>query len=134
MLGKIARLPRSLRDQVNRRLDDAQPHQSILDWLNALPEAQAILAQHFDARPVTKQNLYDWTQHGFRNWKLRQDAFEFAHSLAEDSDTDSSDPQPLPGVKVLDHIGQLAGDTLSSLDLSLGGPPFIADHTSVQVA
>jgi len=34
--GKIARLPLSIRDQLNRRLLDNEPGPSLLGWLNSL--------------------------------------------------------------------------------------------------
>ena len=90
MSGKISRLPHAIREELNRRLADAEPHQQLLAWINSLPEVKSILAQQFGGRPVSKQNLYEWTQYGFRNWKMRQDAFEFAAS--NESDCSGSEP------------------------------------------
>ena len=42
--GKIARLPRALRDELNRRLDDGEPGNRLVEWLNAQPEVAAGLA------------------------------------------------------------------------------------------
>ncbi len=85
MTGKIARLPDSIRDQLNVRLDNGERGKPVLNWLNSLPEAQAVLAApEFAGQPITKQNLYDWMQAGFRNWKMRQTAFEFASSQQAD--------------------------------------------------
>jgi hypothetical protein len=42
--GKIAWLPLSTRDQLNRLLLDNEPGRSLLAWLYSLPEVQAILA------------------------------------------------------------------------------------------
>ena len=71
--GKIARLPRLIRDQINERLDDGQPGSVILPWLNALPEVITILTAHFDSQPINDQNLSDWRRGGFQDW-LRADA------------------------------------------------------------
>ncbi len=38
--GKIARLPRAIRDELNRRMDDGQTGQELLPWLNGLPQAK----------------------------------------------------------------------------------------------
>jgi len=38
MNGKIFHLPQSIREQLNGRLDNHEPHRRILPWLNALPE------------------------------------------------------------------------------------------------
>src|SRR3954468_6317546 len=56
-IGKVARLPHSLREQLNLRLLDHEPAKSILPWLNSLPEVKAILA----AASLTHK-LLPWTQ------------------------------------------------------------------------
>ena len=70
--GKIARLPRHVRHELNRRLDDGHQAQSLLPWLNSLPEAQAVLANQFDSQPITESNLSNWRQGGFRDWQNLQ--------------------------------------------------------------
>ena len=52
--GKIARLPRNIRDELNQRLDDGQPGGDILAWLNALPQVQAA---GFGGSGINAQNL-----------------------------------------------------------------------------
>ena len=42
--GKIVRLPREVRQQLNRRLQDGEQGKKLVAWLNALPEVQAIAA------------------------------------------------------------------------------------------
>ena len=42
--GKIARLPRAIRDELNCRLADGEIGGRLVDWLNGLPEVQKILA------------------------------------------------------------------------------------------
>jgi hypothetical protein len=78
MNGKISHLPKSIREQLNRRLDDAERHDRILAWLNSLPEVRALVASDFAGRPVSKQNLHEWARHGFRQWQLRKNASAFA--------------------------------------------------------
>ena len=56
-LGKIGQLPTDIIDTLNQRLADHVPGKKIVDWLNSLPEVQAVLAQHFDSRPINEQNL-----------------------------------------------------------------------------
>ncbi len=46
--GKIARLPRSIRDQLNQQLDDGRPAIALVEWLNSLPEVQAVLEAEHD--------------------------------------------------------------------------------------
>ena len=70
--GKIARLPTPIREEVNNRVNDQQTATSIADWLNTLPEVQAILDNEFDGRPISPQNLSDWKNGGFRDWCIYQ--------------------------------------------------------------
>ena len=58
--GKIARLPCRIRTQLNRRLQDGELGPQLVEWLNALPEAQKILAAEFGGRPINEQNLSEW--------------------------------------------------------------------------
>ena len=83
--GKIARLPRTIREQVNRKLDDGITGVEIVEWLNTLPEAQALMAAEFDGRPIREQNLSEWKAGGYRDWQMRQEALEMVRSLAEEA-------------------------------------------------
>lgn len=77
--GKIARLPWAVRLELNRRLDDGEPADSLLAWLNALPSVRLVLERQFEGRPVTASNLSDWRHGGFADWQrsreARQDLF-----------------------------------------------------------
>ena len=92
--GKIARMPRAIRGQLNERLHDGEPGQRLLEWLNALPEVQAVLAAEFDGRPVNAQNLSDWRQGGYRDWVTQQEALELAQRLGEDTAELNAEGQP----------------------------------------
>ena len=81
--GKIARLPPAVREELNRRLREAEPGGPLLEWLNALPEAKAVLAAQFDGQPISKQNLSEWRLGGFRDWERHQDALARVGQLAE---------------------------------------------------
>ena len=83
--GKIARLPRHLRDQLNRRLENGEQAKPLAAWLNSLPEVQAILEADFAAKPIRPQNLSEWKQGGYRDWLLQQEALAFARRLLEDA-------------------------------------------------
>src|SRR5262245_51926613 len=83
--GKIARLPRTIRDQLNRRLENGDQAKSILPWLNSLPEVKSLLAADFDSRPINPQNLSEWRKGGFRDWLTRQDALQFVQDLENES-------------------------------------------------
>jgi hypothetical protein len=81
MLGKISSLPHQLQEQLNQRLLNGQTARTLLPWLNSLPETKALLKEQFDGASITKQNLSDHRNHGFRDWADRQQALEFASTL-----------------------------------------------------
>ena len=83
--GKIARLPRAIRLELNRRLDEGEQGKKLVAWLNALPEVQAIVAAEFGAKPIREQNLSEWKQGGYRDWVAQQEALEIAGRLGEDA-------------------------------------------------
>lgn len=93
-IGKIARLPRTLRDPLNQRLHDGEPGHRLLAWLNSLPEVQAVLAAEFESRPINAQNLSDWKQGGYRDWVAQQEALELAQRLGEDAAELQADGRP----------------------------------------
>jgi hypothetical protein len=83
--GKIARLPLAVRQELNRRLDDGEKGKTLVVWLNALPEVQAILAAEFGGRPISEQNLSEWKQGGYRDWVAQREALEVAERLGENA-------------------------------------------------
>jgi hypothetical protein len=58
--GKIARLPRVIREQVNAKLNDGATGPQIVEWLNAQPKVQSVLQTLFGGRPVNRQNVCNW--------------------------------------------------------------------------
>jgi hypothetical protein len=115
MNGKIARLPRSIREELNTRLDDGVPYELLLEWVNSQPAVNAVLAADFEGEPITKQNLYSWKQHGFRSWKMRQNALEFTKSINETEDG----PSPVAVDKLTDKLIQWLNLRYASLANSL---------------
>jgi hypothetical protein len=81
--GKIARLPRDVRDQLNIRLDDGQEADDILPWLNALPEVQKVITERFNGVGVSPQNLSAWRQGGFQEWLLHHQLLDTAAHVRE---------------------------------------------------
>ncbi|MGA2247363.1 MAG: hypothetical protein ABSH48_20425 [Verrucomicrobiota bacterium] len=95
--GKIARLPRNLRDELNLRLENGESAGAILPWLNALPEVKAMLADRFAASPVNQQNLTNWRQGGYQHWlEGRQH-----HNLVREVVQDAKEFTALPGASGL---------------------------------
>jgi hypothetical protein len=67
-IGKIARLPSALREEINERLLEGRTFADILSWLNALPEVAEVLKKHFDGAPITEVNLSRWRAGGYVTW------------------------------------------------------------------
>lgn len=84
--GKIASLPRNLRDQINRRLEDGESGVQLVHWLNELPEVQSVLERNFDGRKINEQNLSEWKTGGYRQWQVQQEALAQAREMAADAD------------------------------------------------
>jgi len=83
--GKIARLPKAIRDQLNKNLEDGVPGVRLVDWLNSLPEVQTVLAEQFDGRAINEVNLTEWKGGGFLDWQARRDMQAHALELAEEA-------------------------------------------------
>ena len=81
-VGKIARLPRDIRSQLNTRLQEGEEGKQLVRWLNSLPQVKALLADKFGGRPINEQNLTDWRQGGFEEWRAQQDLLAQTGELA----------------------------------------------------
>ncbi len=80
--GKIARLPRPLREELNQRLHNGEPGVDLIRWLNRLPEVQAILNEHFHGAPIKPQNLSAWNTGGYLDWLTIQELIATARAFA----------------------------------------------------
>lgn len=83
--GKIARLPREIREQLNRRLQDGEAGVRLVDWLNSLPQAKLALAVDFGGREINEQNLSEWKNGGYLQWLGHQEVMAKAQELADRS-------------------------------------------------
>jgi hypothetical protein len=110
--GKIARLPRNIRDELNQRLENGEPADAILPWLNALPEVQAMLADQFAASPVNQQNLTNWRHGGYQYWLEGREH----HNLVRELVQDAKEFTALPGAP--DLARQMSTVFLAELVLS----------------
>ena len=79
--GKIARLPRSIRDELNRRLDDGEMGVRLVEWLNSLPEVKKLIETDFAGREITEQNLTKWKTYGYLDWQAQQEALTLTREL-----------------------------------------------------
>jgi hypothetical protein len=81
--GKIARLPLAIREELNQRLQNGEQGKLLVDWLNGLPEVQAVLRADFHAQPIAENNLSVWKTGGFTAWERDQETREALTSLME---------------------------------------------------
>lgn len=81
--SKISQLPRKVRDELNRRMDDGQLSPEILPWLNALPEVQDLVQRKFKGDEVSNQNLSTWRETGFCEWQDQQKELHFIRGAVE---------------------------------------------------
>lgn len=95
-IGKIARLPLAVKDELNDRLADGEQGDSILRWLNGHPDVIEVLKKSFGGRPILKQNLSAWRRGGHEDWIRHGEALRFmarmsreAHELSLTSRQDS---------------------------------------------
>jgi hypothetical protein len=62
--GKIGRLPKAVREQVNRRLEKGENGRTLVAWLNALPEVQAALARRAGRPGSGSRRSIAWARQG----------------------------------------------------------------------
>jgi hypothetical protein len=117
--GKIARLPRSIRDELNRRLQDGEPGDTLLPWVNGLPEVQAVLARQFGGSPISKQNLHEWRSRGFAEWQTRQETLADARELA----ADAAELETATEGRLTDHLATVLAARYASAVSGWDGQP-----------
>jgi len=83
--GKIGRLPRAVQEQLNRRMANGEKGGPLVDWLNSLPEVQALLAAEFEGKAIREQNLSEWRKGGYTQWLRLQEALEMARQLGAET-------------------------------------------------
>ncbi len=116
--GKIARLPRSVRNELNERLERSEPGPQLLDWLNALPEARKIVQSDFAGVPISKQNLSEWRQGGFEEWLARRNLCEDARDVTQlAGEMDDEDSQMV----LADDVAQVLAARFGSLIANWNG-------------
>ncbi len=115
-VGKIARLPESIRAQLNDRLRDGQPGRLILPWLNSLPEVRQVLDTLFAGKPINHANLSAWRNGGFaEDNHHRQAARHFKELLTFAAQLGQDDHNPL-AQNAPQSVGRRCSDALTSPD------------------
>ena len=81
--GKIARLPRLLRDEVCQRLSDGDTGAEICTWMNKLPAVRKVLDKAFKGEDINEQNLSAWRMGGYEEWRADQCRVENIKRLSD---------------------------------------------------
>jgi hypothetical protein len=116
--GKIARLPRAVRDELNRRLADGEPGQRLLNWLNNHQDVRSVLAADFDHRPINHVNLSAWRRGAFRTWQSRRELLEEVQATARQSAKLAKACGP-----IVDHVAALLSARLAATLTEWDGDP-----------
>lgn len=116
--GKIARLPRAVRAQLNRRLADGERGQRLVAWLNGLPDTQRVLAADFGGRPISEQNLTEWKQGGHREWLAHQELLAQTGTLAE-----RAEEVRAAGPALTENLAVMVAAHFAGALLTADGPP-----------
>ncbi len=94
--GKIARLPKAIRDRLNQQIHDGVPGKALVRWLNGLNEVVDILVRHFNSTRVTEQNLSEWKQGGYQDWLKQQERRGWVRRLSEEAEDIVEDAGVMP--------------------------------------
>jgi hypothetical protein len=70
---------------LNWRLLNGEEGRQLVAWLNGLPEVQAVMAAHFQGKPITEMNLSRWKQGGYMAWCEQQMALASVATVFEHS-------------------------------------------------
>jgi hypothetical protein len=84
-IGKIARLPKEIREEINRRLEENEPAGNLLGWLNAAPAVAEVMARDFGGARISEQNLSAWRAGGFREWLVRRESLDWSREMMSEA-------------------------------------------------
>src|SRR5258708_4613178 len=84
--GKIARLPKAIREELNRWLENGEIGKDLVVWLNGLPEVQKVLREQFDGELISEMNLSRWKDGGYVDWLRHQETQDQMRWMVERSD------------------------------------------------
>ena len=123
---QIVRLPQPVRGEINRRLQNGQLAAEILQWLNTLPEVQALMAVEFGGQPLNETHLAAWQLGGCREWEAQQDALEAACLFG----AQAAELAAAANGQLADHLALCLAARIA---LALREPPPVADEPARQL-
>ena len=94
--GKIARLPKAVRDRLNQQISDGVPGKELVRWLNGMNEVRDVLFRYFSGRDITEQNLSEWKRGGYLDWLKHEERREWVRRLKDEADDLEKDAGQLP--------------------------------------
>ena len=83
-----------------------------MKWLNSCDEVQDTLAEHFDERPITEQNLSEWKQGGFKDWQHHQETRALARGFLAEAEELEEEIGEIP---LTDRLSETVALTLARL-------------------
>jgi len=102
--GKIARLPRKVREELNECLQEGRDGKGLLRWLNSLDEVKDVLDDHFEGSPISAQNLSQWRQGGYVEWLAGQERRDAVRTLVDETEQLEAEAE---GVKISHRLATL---------------------------
>ncbi|HXT10140.1 MAG TPA: hypothetical protein VN873_01150 [Candidatus Angelobacter sp.] len=102
--GKIARLPKQIRDELNRRLENGGTGPQLIEWLNSLPKVKRVLRDLFNSQPINEENLSHWRKGGYADWVRHQETIDQTRWMVERSNGIYSNPAGSLPCDYLVHI------------------------------
>lgn len=102
--GKIARLPKAIRDRLNQQILDGVPGKDLVNWLNGINEVVDILVQKFNTDRITEQNLSEWKQGGYQDWLKHQERRDWVRRLSDEAEDVAEDSGLMPW---MERVGAL---------------------------
>jgi hypothetical protein len=83
--GKIANLPAEIREELNYRLNDGEPGNELVEWLNSNPEVVRVVSERFDGTPISEQNLSEWRKRGYQKWLAHRNFVDESNALSDNT-------------------------------------------------
>lgn len=102
--GKIARLPKAIRDRLNQQILDGVPGKALVRWLNGNDEVVDILMLQFNTNKITEQNLSEWKQGGYQDWLKHQERRDWVRRLSDEAEDVTEDAGVMPW---MERVGAL---------------------------
>lgn len=128
--GKIARLPRYLRDSLNRRLYEGQSGKKLVGWLNSLQAVQDTMEEYFNSVPISEQNLSEWKQGGYLEWQKHEESLEWVRQVTEQADDLSGEAGLVP---LSDRFAGVVALTLGKLLQQAAAKPLEEDSVRQEI-